>query len=202
MDVESLNRARTRWQFRWFLEGGIDGVDETDDHIAASVDFVLRQGWAKTGVEFVQVGSLAVAHIVLRLTDAAPPAWPNIPWGPGWYYRDDSINKNVAQVSARPEYFRESRKWAYLVGMEMVGHGCFRMWDMYTAEHAPYLLGVMGDWEAALANSGLPTPTEIECAKAWLRSEAVHVHDHPEFTVPTGAPTHEEVPGGEHTHGP
>lgn len=86
--------------------------------------------------------------------------------------------------------------------MELAGHGCFRMWDMYLADHEPYPLGVMGGWAAAMANSGLPTPVEIERAKAWLQGQAVHVHNHPEFTVPTGAHTHEDVPGGEHPHGP
>lgn len=192
LDVEPLDPERTQWEFCWYLETP-DAVPNVSAGILSdAIDFLLNrlpQGWHRSGVHFRQVDHIAEAHIVLRFTDASPPDWPDLPWSPGWYYHDSRINKNVAQVTPRREYFDHTTSLAYIVGMELAGHGCFRMWDMYISEHEPYPLGSMGGWAAALANNGFPTDLEIECAKAWLEGAAVQIHSHG-FTVPEGEHHH------------
>ena len=180
MDVDPLNRARTRWQFRWWLEPG-PGVDALgEDNIARQVDIVLNKvqsSWgATTGVAFVQVPRRELAHIVLRFSDTTPPGAAG--WGAGWYYWDPMIGWPVAQITTQIGVFDDIMMFAYLVGMEMVGHGCFRMHDMYTSQHLPYV-GAMGSWHPADPWTAFPSASEIAAAKEWLQGRAVHVHWEP-----------------------
>lgn len=193
-DLVRLNQERPQWEFRWYLEtpDAIPGI--TSHELQAAIHWVLNynpKAWSRASVVFSQVEAITEAHLVLRFTDTPPARWPNLTGFAGLYYHDDAIGKNVAQVTAQRAIFDHPPSFAYILGMELAGHGCFRMWDMYIIEHEPYPVGSMGGWAAALANEGYPTELEIECAKAWLRGEAVHVHDHPQFTVP----------GSEHHHG-
>lgn len=181
---------RWEWQFCWFLEtpDAIQGVPSQD--LRDTVDYILNKdgrGWHRSGVHFSEVQDMAKAHVVLRLTDAPPPDWPQLSWGPGWAYYDSRLRKRVAQVSPRREYFDHRPSFAYLLNMELGGHCTFDMHDMYTEVHAPYRFGCMGGWTAAGANYGMPSDVEIECAKAWLQGQAVHVHDHGNVRIGAGA---------------
>ena len=174
-DVDPLNQARTRWQFRWWLEPGPGVTALGEDNIAHYVDVVLNKvqsSWgARVGVAFVQVPRRDLAHIVLRFSDAIPPGATF--WAGGWYFHDTQIDANIAQIS--PSVFNDIMMFAYLVGMEMVGHGCFRMHDMYTDNHGPYR-GAMGNWHPADPWTAFPSDEEVESAKLWLHGAAVHVH--------------------------
>ena len=184
MDVEPLNAARTRWQFRWWLEPGehVGALGQpnsaSDDYIARNVDFVLNQvpgTWGKrTGVQFVQVGRLQAAHITLRISNAIPPGATM--WAPGWNFTD-AQGRNIAQISPSMLY-ANTLLLLYVVGMEMVGHGCFRMHDMYTPNHSPYV-GAMGNWHPADPYTALPSDDEAEDAQLWLQGLAPHVHREP-----------------------
>ena len=191
---------RWEWQFCWYLETPDAFPGVSGEELAEKVHYTLNMhglGWRRSGVFFSQVDSIEKAHIVLRFTDSPPPDYPNMTGFLGVYYADRGIGKNVSQVTARREHFDNPTTFAYILGMELAGHGCFRMWDMYISEHEPYLLGSMGGWAAAERSFGFPSETEIQCAKAWLKGQAVHVHSH-NFTVPAGA-VHEH--GDEHESG-
>lgn len=186
MDVR---QTAAGWEFRYWIEPPSEPWPFEPWVYAAKCHFILTdpRGWARSGVNFRRVDTMAECDIIIRFTDAPPPDWPELPWGAGWYYHDSKLGKNVAQVTPQAAYFNDTPAYNYFVGMEVVGHGTFRMWDMYIPEHEPYPVGAMGGYAAAMETDGWPTDTEIECAKAWLRGEAVHVHDHPQFTVPDQA---------------
>ena len=168
VDIEGTDRIAF-WVFNYWIENVLAVPGVIPHVLGERVDWVLNRAplaWSRTGVLFHRVHRVEDAQIVLRFSDAPPTGWPDLAWGPGWYYRDDIIGKNVAQVTTKPEYFNHAESLAYYLGMELAGHGCFRMWDMYTAAHAPYLEGIMGDYSAALVNGGYPSTLEIEAAKA------------------------------------
>ena len=62
----------------------------------------------------------------------------------------------------------------YCEGAGMAGD--YVVADHYNPIHQPYW-GVLGTWPVARAVGGYPTDEEIAAAAAWLRGEAVHVHD-------------------------
>ena len=180
--------VRFDWQFCWFLEtpDAIPGV--SSEELAYKVNYTLNVhglGWHRSGVHFSQIDTMDRAQIVLRFTDRPPPPFPDMTNFLGAYYYDPGIGKNVAQVTAGRGYFDTPSVFAYILGMELAGHGCFRMWDMYIPEHEPYPSGSMGGYEAAMKSWGFPSELEIESAKAWLQGKAIHVHSH-NFTVPAG----------------
>ena len=199
MDVRPIGRSA--WEFRYWVEPTPDMAWLDAQAWFNKCHWILNadpRSWgARTGIFFRRVTLLGECDIVIRFSNGPPPDWPDLV-GNGWYYRDHQLGKNVAHVTARPEVFNNSAAFNYILGMEVVGHGTLRMWDMYDIipEHVPYI-GAMGGWVEAMLNDGWPTDTEIECAKAWLKGEAVNVHSH-RFTVPDAAYTHEEgsIEGG------
>jgi len=134
-------------------------------------------GWHRTGVHFSEVFDRNKAHVLLRIGDDIPPGADPPVWAPGWHYWDG--NKAIAQITARADYLGGYSAWSpgfvYILGMELAGHACFRMWDMYTLPHLPYT-GAMGGWVEAMKTRGYPTQLEIDSGKAWLQGNAVHVH--------------------------
>ena len=170
-----------RWEFRWWLESppSIPGFSTED--ILKKVAFILDGAplsWGvKTGVRFRQVQTMDEADIVLRITVGPPPGLPRFT-GPGWYYFDPNIQKAVAQVTDQPFYWEHPWIMNYILGMELVGHGCFRMWDMYIPEHEPYLRGSMGGFTAAEAAQGWPSDLEAWCGNEWLGGRAKHIDWH------------------------
>lgn len=176
-DVEPLNQARTRWQFRWWLEPSahVDIIGEDD--IAYWVDVLLNKierSWgARTGVQFVQVRQ-ELAHITFRFSNDIPPGATG--WAAGWNYQE--AGHNIAQISPNGSVLGNPYLFAHLLGMELVGHGCFRMHDMYTEPHGGALYrGAMGLWHPALADvMAFPSDDEITSAKLWLQGKAEFVH--------------------------
>ena len=188
VDIPGTDRVAF-WVFNYWIENVLAVAGIVPKVLGERVDWVLNQAplaWSRTGVLFHRVHRVEDAQIVLRFSDDPPVGWPELAWGPGWYYHDAKLGKNVAQVTAKPEYFNDPPSLAYYVGMELAGHGCFRMWDMYIPEHSPYPVGGMGDFAAAMVNGGYPSEAEIAAAKLWLGGEAATVDSHPQFTVPLG----------------
>ena len=181
---------RWEWQFCYFLETPTAILGVSPEDLRAQIHYTLNMhglSWSRSGVYFSEVQDIAKAQIVLRFTDAAPAQWPDLAGFSGLYYHDPAIGKNVAQVTNQRAVFDDGPLFAYILGMELAGHGCFRIWDMYTAEHSPYPEGAMGSHAAAIVNFGYPSLAEIAGTKLWLLGDdAVQVHDHPQFTVPFG----------------
>lgn len=167
-----------RWGFRYWIQDGVLGV--TRESLSKRVDLVLNhhpRSWRRAGVDFIEVTQHQDAEIVLRFSDAPPIDWPNMTGFLGLYYHDRHSGKNVAQVTPSRQYFDDPTSLAYILGMELAGHGCFRMHDGYLHGHEPYK-GAMGGWEEAKQSLGFPTDLEIQSAKAWLKGEAFFVHGH------------------------
>lgn len=166
-------RQKVTHEFLWYL----DAVRGTDRRTAAKRlhDVLLAPGgWTKAGVRWRRVSTRAEADVVVRVVPQDETVC-----GPGsagcysWGYED----KPVAEVGV--EYIGDPGGWSMLVGMELCGHGTFRMHDGYTREHMPYS-GSMGTWAEAKAHNWLPSENEIASAKAWLAGQtpAAQRHDH------------------------
>jgi hypothetical protein len=155
---------------------------------AAKCNWVLNgdsRSWgARLGINFCRVAGIQDCDIVIRFSNSPPPQWPGLQ-GLGWYYRDHALGKNVAHVSALPGLFNNTAGFNYVLGMEAVGHGTLRMWDMYIQEHEPYI-GSLGSWTSAMLNDGWPTDAEVADGLIWLdgKTPEALIHDHPQFTVP------------------
>jgi len=172
-------------QFTWCLEDtqAVKAMGKAGrDNLRYAVNYTLNlhgQSWSRSGVYFSEVQDREKAHIILRVSDDKVLGPDGLAWAAGWYYHEHG--DAIAQITAQPErlggYSAFYPGFAYVLGMEIAGHGCFRMHDMYTLPHIPYT-GAMGGWDEAMKSQGYPTQLEIDCAKAWLAGTAAHVHDH------------------------
>lgn len=187
MDVRSVSPKRVRrkgsetWfpcdrEFRWFLDR-VEGTSRSKA-IAKIYDVLLGdRSWSRSGVHWKRVYNRADADILVRVIPQDTTVC-----GVGsagcysWGYEPDG--KPVAEMGV--EYIDRPGPWAALVGMELQGHGTFRADDMYFSVHAPYPIGVMGNWEAMARANYFATDQEVEDTKTWLRGEtpADRVHRH------------------------
>lgn len=173
-DLIPLNKARTRWKFLWYLDSH-PGL--TRKQALALLYGVINHplSWERAGVQFARTMDARKANVWVRVAPAS-----NSACGPGsagcysWGH-DATTDKPVVHIGS--EYVGDPGAWAVLVNMELGGHACFRMLDMYNPVHQPYQGGVMGTWGDAARTSFFPSQLEIDAAKAWLRGEAKYVHD-------------------------
>lgn len=164
------------YEFRWFLDR-VEGTTRAKA-ITKMYDVLLADNaWTRAGVHWKRVMDRARSDIVVRVvpqdtTVCGVGAAGCYSWG----YEPDG--KPVAEMGV--EYIDRPGPWAALVGMELQGHGTIRGDDMYFNVHAPYPVGVMGNWEAMARANYFPTEQEIEDSKTWLRGETPpdRIHRH------------------------
>jgi len=187
LDVRPLGPGR--WEFPYWIEWGPDMAWLEPWAWESKCDLVLNRdprSWgARLNLNFRRVSLITECDIVLRFNNGPPLQWPGLE-GLGWYYHDPVVGKNVAHVSALPELFNNTPGFTFVLGMEAVGHGTLRMWDMYIQEHEPYI-GSMGSWASAMLNDGWPIDADIADGLVWLDGQTPPelIHNHPQFTVPS-----------------
>ena len=91
-----------------------------------------------------------------------------------WTAVGDPTGKGYYVAYIGIDWIDDMAAMRYIVNMEVAGHGCFRMLDMYNPVHQPYT-GSMGSWTDAAKSDYWPTQKEIVSAKAWLKGEAPNV---------------------------
>lgn len=168
---QNVEPAGRGWRFRWYL----DRVDGADRRAATRAIYaVLRdpRSWERSGVRFVRTFDRRRAHVLLRIVRSGQTACGSNAAG---CYSEDGASTPSAEIDA--SYLGDPVAFATVLGMELCGHACFRMLDMYTAAHQPTYNGVMGTWEQARALGGFPSDLEIEAAREWLRGRARWIHD-------------------------
>lgn len=163
-DVERINRAGTRWRFRWYLER-VEGLGRREALRAIYGVLNDPRGWKRTNIQFVRTLDPAKANIRLAVVTRGGTVCGASAVG---CYSGGNGGKPLAEVEA--EYLRDPLLARIVLGMEICGHGCLRILDGYTTPHQPYG-GVLGTWQEARAVDGYPTAWEIEAAKVWLRGE-------------------------------
>lgn len=156
----------------------LDRVTGTTRSRAASrlYDVLLDpRGWVRAGVHWQRVGWRTDADIIVRViprdeTVCGPGSGGCYSWG----YEPD--RKPVAEVGV--EYIDRDGPWQMLVGMELQGHGAFRMHDGYI--NHPGYEGVLGSWEAAARVGYRPSAAELDGARLWLggQTPADLIHGH------------------------
>lgn len=161
------------WKFWWYLDSVIPlpGQSLSRKSVLRTMYSVLNhpRSWERSGVQFVRTMSRAKADILVRFGPAGNSVCGSgaagcFSWKGG---------KKLAYIGV--EYAAWPEAMIYIIGMELCGHGTFSMLDHYNPVHQPYT-GSMGSWDDAAKGGYFPTDTEIQCAKAWLRGEAVHIH--------------------------
>lgn len=173
LDVVPLNRAKTRWRFRWYLER-VDGMSKREALRAIYAVLHDPRGWARSGVHFVRTMDQAQAHIRLAIIPSGTSVCGANAAG---CYSSTPGALPLAEVDVT--YLRDPLTARIVLGMELCGHGCFRALDGYTAPHQPYGDGVLGTWAEARAVAGYPSDWEIAGVQQWLRGEtpAAAIHD-------------------------
>lgn len=176
---------RYAWKFYWCL----DKVVGTSRSAALrGIYSVINapQGWARAGVRWVRTMDPAKADILVRVipqdTSVCGP-------GSAGCYSWGSSGKPVAEIGV--ESLGNPFELRVVLGMELCGHGTFRMADGYLKVHQPYV-GVLGTWDQARAVDGYPTDEEIAGAQQWLKGqtppELIHEDDSSAERVGTDAP--------------
>ena len=167
-----------KWKFYWYLDSivPLPGQIVTRRQILSTLYAVINHplSWERSGVQFVRTHFKSRANILIRFGPQNDSACG--PGSAGCYWWDSQAQKPIAYMGI--EYLNNPSVMAELINMELMGHGCFRMWDMYTSEHQPYPGGVMGTWEDSRKTDYFPSELEIVSAKAWLLGLAKHVHWH------------------------
>ena len=177
-DVQPTNRSRTlrrgsgqaRWRFSWYLDRH-DGLGRREALRLLYVVLNHPLSWERAGVQFVRTMDREAAHVWLRIAPAAESACGE---GSAGCYSWGYEAKPVVHIGS--EYAGDAGAFALLVNMELGGHACFRMLDMYSAAHQPYPGGVMGTWGDAARTNYYPSSAEITAAREWLQGRAAHVH--------------------------
>ena len=184
MDVHKVQRfyrdGRTfDWKFYWYLDRV---VGTTRRKALQRITDVLRNGpsWERTGARFVRTIAKQGANIWVSVI---PEATTYCGQGAAGCYcaSCDQANPGRATAEIGVEYIDRPGFWDELVNMELVGHGVFRMADMYvgdaTGGHASDVyVGVQGTWFGAEKSGYYPSDAEIEDAKLWLQGKAPEVH--------------------------
>lgn len=154
---------RFDWLYRWQL-GRVEGVSRSK--ALSKIWEVLHHplSWERAGVHWSRsTTTLYPPQIVINVLPAAQSACGEgsagcYEWGGG-----------LPIATLGVEYIDDPRWWALLVNMELCGHGTFRMLDMYSEAHQPYLPGgTMGTFSDASRTSFYPSDVEIRAARDWL----------------------------------
>lgn len=169
-------RAGVRYthRMRWYL----DRVEGTSRKAAlAAIGQVLHdpRAWGRAGVAFVRTTKREEAQILLRVIPQDTTVCGRGAAG-CWSSSGAAGEPPVAEIGA--EYVGNPVAFATILGMELCGHGCFHLLDMYNPAHQPYL-GAMGTWGQAQAVGGFPTDAEITAARTWLdgKTDPRYIHD-------------------------
>lgn len=161
-------------RYRWYLHE-VRGT--TRSRAAEAMYEVLHHqfSWERTGVLWTRTYDPGLAHIWVSFVPMS-----ETPCGSGaagcysWGYHG-----RPPQADIGVEYMDDKGALAELINMELIGHGTFRMLDMYNAVHQPYAGGCMGTWADAARFGYYPSQQEIDCAVEWLKGEtpAAFLHD-------------------------
>lgn len=165
---------QVEWEFKWFLDR-VEGTDRKTAIKRLYDVFLHPNGWTRAGVRWKRTLDRAQAHIVVRVIPQDTSVC-----GPGsagcysWGYEADG--KAVAENGV--EHIDRDGPWRVIVGMEVQGHGTFRVHDGYI--NHPGYEGVMGSWESVARFDFSPSEAEIQGAVMWLAGQtpAEMVHQH------------------------
>lgn len=157
-------------RFRWYL-GEVSGVSRSE--ALRRIYAVLRhpKSWERSGVYFARTNDIREANIVVRIVPdgqtvcgegaAGCYSWGWVPGPP------------LAEVES--QYVADDIWFPSILGMELCGHGAFRMADHYagSGHDASAYHGAMGNTFDSTHPEGhvWPSDQEIEAAKRWLRGE-------------------------------
>jgi hypothetical protein len=147
----------------WFLDR-VEGVDRRKAVKRLYDVFLDPHGWVQTGVHFRRVATRAEATLLVRVIPQDTTVCGKGSAG-CFSYGFEPDGKPVAEMGV--EAIDQDNPWHTVTGMEVCGHGAFKIDDGYTQQHQPYI-GVMGNWEACAQVGYRPTRAEIAAAKQWL----------------------------------
>lgn len=157
-------KARVTHEVPWFLDR-VEGMSRSAA-LRRLYDVLLDpDGWVQVGVHWKRVLTREAATILVRVIPQDSSVC-----GPGsagcYSYGFEPDGKPVAECGI--ESIGHEGPWRIIVGMELCGHGSFKMEDMYTPDHIQGYVGSMGTWEAAAKVGFRPTSGEIIAARQWL----------------------------------
>lgn len=160
---------RMTHRFRWYLDR-VEGTTRAE--ALRRIYQVLRhpRSWERSGVAFTRTFDRNAAHIWLRVIPSNTTRC-----GPGSAGCYSFYPGQTPLVEVGVEYINNPNVFAVILGMELA-HAAFRVADMYTPQHQPYL-GVLGTWSQAKAVGYYPIDDEITASRLWLEGRARYVDD-------------------------